>query len=54
MPISLPVRPPSLAGREELLARLHSLLTQGEPPRVVTLCGLGGVDKTSLAAGLLD
>jgi tetratricopeptide (TPR) repeat protein len=38
-----------LAGREKLLARLHSLLTQGERPTVVVLCGLGGVGKTSLA-----
>jgi tetratricopeptide (TPR) repeat protein len=28
---------------------LHTLLTQGERPRVVVLCGLGGVGKTSLA-----
>ncbi|HUZ53874.1 MAG TPA: AAA family ATPase [Streptosporangiaceae bacterium] len=49
-PVRLP-RPPVLAGREELLARLHDLLTSGEQPPVVVLRGMGGVGKTSLAAG---
>ena len=38
-----------LAGREDLLAELHSLLTRGDSPLTVVLCGLGGVGKTSLA-----
>jgi hypothetical protein len=50
LPVSLPPRPPLLAGREDLLAELHGLLAQGERPRTVVLCGLGGVGKTSLAA----
>jgi len=33
-----------------LLARLNALLTVGDQPRIVVLCGLGGVGKTSLAA----
>jgi hypothetical protein len=32
------------------MAELHSLLTRGDGPRTVVLCGLGGVGKTSLAA----
>jgi tetratricopeptide (TPR) repeat protein len=39
-----------LAGRENLLAELHALLAEGEKPRTVVLCGLGGVGKSSLAA----
>jgi hypothetical protein len=44
--------PPSLlAGREDLLADLDTLLTGGDSsgPRTVALCGLGGVGKTSVA-----
>ena len=48
--MSLPPRPAALAGREELLASLHELLTQDTSPRFVVLSGLGGVGKTSLAA----
>lgn len=49
-----PVRladPPSLAGRENLLAEMHTRLTDGADahPRTVALSGLGGVGKTSLA-----
>ena len=50
MPVSLPPRPPLLAGREDLLAELHGALSSGGTPRMVVLCGLGGVGKTSLAA----
>jgi hypothetical protein len=49
LPVSLQPRPALLAGREELLARLHELLTEGDRPRTVVLCGLGGAGKTSLA-----
>jgi hypothetical protein len=49
LPVSLPPRPAVLAGREDLLAELHSLLTRGDSPLTVVLCGLGGVGKTSLA-----
>ncbi len=50
--MSLPQRPGVLAGREELLAEVHALLADGDQPspRLVVLCGLGGVGKTSLAA----
>lgn len=50
LPLSLPPRPPALAGREDLLARLHDLLSEGAAPRVVVLTGVGGVGKTSMAA----
>jgi hypothetical protein len=49
--VRLAPRPRPLAGREELLAEMDSLLSPtGRPDlRVVALCGLGGVGKTSLA-----
>jgi hypothetical protein len=50
LPVSLPPRLAGLAGREDLLALVHERVTAGDPPRVVVLCGLGGVGKTSLAA----
>jgi hypothetical protein len=50
LPVSLPPRPASLAGREDLLAQVHDQLTAGDPPRTLVLCGMGGVGKTSLAA----
>ena len=37
------------ARRQDLLGRLDSLLTAGDGPHIVVLCGLGGVGKTSLA-----
>jgi hypothetical protein len=51
LPVSLPPRPPLLAGREELLAELHIRLSAAHAarPRVVTLHGLGGAGKTSVA-----
>jgi hypothetical protein len=51
LPVWLPPRPALLAGREELLAGLDERLTAGGDlgPRVVTLCGLGGAGKTSVA-----
>ena len=44
-------RPPLLAGREELLAALDARLVAGDGsgPRIVSLCGLGGAGKTSVA-----
>jgi Tetratricopeptide repeat len=44
-------RPVFLAGREELLAGLDARLTgaSADGPRMVALCGLGGVGKTSVA-----
>jgi hypothetical protein len=50
-PVRLPPRPAVLAGREELLADLDSLLSGGDRPgpRLVALCGLGGAGKTSVA-----
>ena len=50
LPVRLPPRPLVLAGREDLLSSLHRLLTTGDHPRTVVLCGLGGVGKTSVAA----
>ena len=51
LPVSLPLRPALLAGREELLAELDARLTEGDGsgPRVVALHGLGGAGKTSVA-----
>ena len=50
-PVRLPPRPPLLAGREELLAEMDTRLSAGDDPgpRLVALCGLGGVGKTSAA-----
>ncbi len=50
-PVRLPPRPVFLAGRDELLAKVGAQLTAGSDPgpRLVALCGLGGVGKTSLA-----
>ena len=47
----LALRPPVLAGREELLAALDAQLAAGDGtgPRTVALCGLGGAGKTSVA-----
>ena len=47
----LPPRPVLLAGREQLLADLDALLSEGDRggPRSVALCGLGGAGKTSVA-----
>jgi Tetratricopeptide repeat len=51
LPVSLPPRPVVLAGREELLAELDARLAGalGGGPRVVSLHGLGGAGKTSVA-----
>jgi hypothetical protein len=50
-PVRLAPRPEFLAGRDELLSRLHALLSAGDgpAPRVAVLCGLGGCGKTSTA-----
>jgi hypothetical protein len=50
-PVRLLPRPAFLAGREEMLARLHAWLAPpgSTAPRVAVLCGLGGCGKTSLA-----
>jgi hypothetical protein len=49
--VSLPSRPPMLAGREELLAVLHARLSEGDgaSPSIIALYGLGGAGKTSVA-----
>ena len=49
--VRLAPRPASLAGRDELLTEMDSRLSPagGPEPRVVALCGLDGVGKTSLA-----
>ena len=49
LPVSLPPRPPLLVGREDLLAEMDQQLADGRAPRLMVLCGLGGVGKTSLA-----
>ena len=52
LPVRLAPRPVFLAGRERLLAELDARLASGpgQPgPRLVALCGLGGVGKTSVA-----
>jgi hypothetical protein len=50
-PVRLANSPSLLAGREDLLADLHTRLTGGDGPgpRTVALCGLGGAGKTSVA-----
>jgi hypothetical protein len=50
-PVRLAEPPPLLAGREELLADLDARLTEGDgrEPRIIALCGFGGVGKTSVA-----
>jgi len=50
-PVKLIPRPALLAGRENLLEEIHARLSQsdGVAPRFVTLSGLGGAGKTSLA-----
>jgi hypothetical protein len=48
--VSLPLRPPPLAGREELISLVHAHLTAASPPGMVVLAGIGGVGKTSTAA----
>jgi Tetratricopeptide repeat len=50
-PVRLLPRPPVLAGREDLLAKLDAQLTSGEGtgPRLVALWGLPGAGKTSVA-----
>ena len=49
LPVRLAPRPVFLAGREGLLADVDARLAGGPGPRVVTLCGLGGAGKTSVA-----
>ncbi|MGP7998341.1 MAG: tetratricopeptide repeat protein [Streptosporangiaceae bacterium] len=49
LPIRLAQRPTILAGREGLLADLHTRLSGSPRPRLVALCGLGGTGKTSVA-----
>ena len=50
-PVRLASPPSPLAGREDLLADLHTRLTGGDGPgpRTVALCGFGGAGKTSVA-----
>ena len=50
-PVSLAPRPVYLVGREGLLDELDVRLSTGGGtwPRIVTLCGLGGAGKTSIA-----
>src|SRR5262249_11315876 len=50
-PVRLAPKPQFLAGREELLAEVHTQLAadNGHWPRTVVLSGLGGVGKTSVA-----
>jgi Domain of unknown function (DUF4062)/Tetratricopeptide repeat len=49
--VRLALRPPFLAGREELLAELDARLSGGDEPgpRTAVLSGLGGAGKTSVA-----
>jgi hypothetical protein len=50
-PVRLAPRSPVLAGREELLGALDARLAAGDTPdlRTISLCGLGGAGKTSVA-----
>lgn len=47
---NLPASTPTLFGREQDLTAITSAMSQS---RLVTLCGAGGIGKTSLAAGLV-
>jgi hypothetical protein len=50
--VRLPMRPPPLAGRDSLIDDLRTWLATGkEPgrPRIIVLCGMGGIGKTSIA-----
>ena len=49
--VSLPPRPTMLAGREDLLAGLHTRMSVGDgaSPSIVALHGLAGAGKTSIA-----
>jgi hypothetical protein len=51
-PVRLAEPPPLLAGREELLADLDARLAAGDgpTPRIIALCGFGGIGKTSVVA----
>ncbi|PHQ52677.1 hypothetical protein BLA24_06120 [Streptomyces cinnamoneus] len=49
LPRQLPPPPADFVGRAEEAARLASALTDGEDHAVVTVTGMGGVGKTSLA-----
>jgi hypothetical protein len=49
LPLRLMQRPAFLAGRGGLLAQLDARLEGGPGLRLVALCGLGGVGKTSVA-----
>jgi Tetratricopeptide repeat len=51
LPMSLAPRPVYLTGREDLMAELGSRASAGNgtSPQIVTLCGLGGAGKTSIA-----
>jgi Tetratricopeptide repeat len=49
-PVRLSPRPVMVAGREALLAEVDARLSADDyPPRIVVLCGLAGVGKTSVA-----
>ena len=48
--VNLPVRPDLFVGRDEVLAGLRATLTAGSGVVVVTVTGLGGVGKSTLAA----
>ena len=48
-PVRLGSRPEFLAGRGPLFAELEERLAGGVGPRLVVLCGLGGIGKTSMA-----
>ncbi len=48
--VNLPVRPDLFVGRDQVLADLRAALTAGSGLVVVTVAGLGGVGKSTLAA----
>jgi hypothetical protein len=50
-PMWLPPRPAAVVGREQMLEQMHEQLTAADQavPRVVTLHGIGGAGKTTLA-----
>ena len=48
--MNLPVRPDLFVGRDEVLAGLRAALTAESGMVVVTVAGLGGIGKSTLAA----